>query len=109
MMHIQIAEIPFESGAIKHRYSRYMSEDKTRWVRHGLFTAFYENGSKASELQYEHGVEQGECIDYHSNGQVAARGQYHEGKEQGLWRYWAEDGSEEPSCLFENGIEKDAA
>jgi antitoxin component YwqK of YwqJK toxin-antitoxin module len=107
-MQLEIAEIPFESGAIKHRYSRYMNEDQTRWIRHGLFTAFHENGAKASEFQYVHGVEQGECIDFHSNGQVAAKGQYHEGKEQGLWRYWAEDGSEEPSCFFEDGIEQDA-
>ena len=107
-MQLEIAEIPYESGAIKYRYSRYLSEDGTRWIRHGLFTAFHENGTKASELHYAHGAEHGESIDFHANGQIAAQGQYNEGKEHGLWRYWAEDGVEEPACTFENGVEQDA-
>jgi antitoxin component YwqK of YwqJK toxin-antitoxin module len=107
-MQLEIAEIPYESGAIKYLYSRYLSEDGARWIRHGLFTAFHENGTKASELHYEHGTEHGESIDFHPNGQMAAQGQYNEGKEHGLWRYWTEDGVEEPTSIFENGVEQDA-
>lgn len=106
-MQLDIYEIPFESGSIKYRYACYLSEDGSRWIRHGLFTAFHENGAKASKLIYSHGVEEGECVDYHPNGQIAARGQYIAGKEHGVWHHWTEDGTQEPSTKFKQGLEQD--
>lgn len=40
-----IAEILDDNGNIKYRYTRYLSEDSTHWIRHGLFVAYYENGT----------------------------------------------------------------
>ena len=90
---LSIAEIYDESGVLKHRYSRYVSPDGTRWVRHGLFVSYYPDGKIASEVTFSHGQEEGQCRDYHPNGVLAADGQYRAGKEVGVWRYYGEDGS----------------
>ncbi|HHK6007018.1 MULTISPECIES: hypothetical protein [unclassified Neisseria] len=42
---LNIEEIFYEPGKIKFRYSRYLSADGTKWIRHGLFYASYENGN----------------------------------------------------------------
>jgi len=46
---LHIAEIPYESGSLRFRYSRELSEDGSRWIRQGLLTAYHENGQRASE------------------------------------------------------------
>jgi len=94
---LHIAEIPYESGTIKFRYARVMSPDKIRWIRHGLFVAYHENGAVASEGQYVDGMEEGLWRDFHPGGQPAAEGHYRGGKEVGVWRFWKPDGTEEPS------------
>lgn len=90
---LQIAEIPYENGEIRCRYSRYLSADGTRWVRHGLFRAYYPDGSLASEGSYVDGLEAGLWRDFHANGQLAAEGTYDAGKEKDDWKYWDSDGS----------------
>lgn len=89
-----IVEIPYESGEMRFRYSRYLSEDGSRWIRHGLFRAYYKNGALASEGNYVDGAEQGAWRDYHENGELAAEGMYDRGQEIGKWKYWNQDGSE---------------
>ena len=92
---LQIAEVPYENGSIKFRYARYMSEDGTRWIRHGLFQALHENGGLSSEGTYKNGLEAGIWKDFHENGQVAAQGEYIGGKQVGVWRYWDSSGNPE--------------
>ena len=91
---LNIAEIPFESGAIKFRYARYLAPDRSKWIRHGLFVAYYESGVVASEGTYVDGLEEGHWRDFHENGQLAAEGNYQQGKEVGQWRFWNADGRE---------------
>lgn len=88
MTDLNIAEILYDSGEVNYRYSRYMSNDGTRWIRHGLFCAYYKNGNLASEGQYMDGTENGLWRDFHENGQVAAEGFYQNGEEMGDWKYW---------------------
>jgi hypothetical protein len=59
MTDLHIAELCFEDGSVKCRYSRYLFEDGSRWVRHGLFVQYHRGGAIASEGYYEHGLEQG--------------------------------------------------
>jgi antitoxin component YwqK of YwqJK toxin-antitoxin module len=93
---LNIAEIAYENGEIKQRYTRYLASDGKRWVRHGLFRAYHPTGELASEGHYEHGLEQGAWCDYHANGQKAAEGRYDKGSETpGSWRYWNPAGIEE--------------
>lgn len=97
---LNIAEIPYESGAIKFRYARVMAPDKTRCIRHGLFVAYHEHGTVASEGQYVDGKEDGLWRDLHPNGQPAAEGHYRAGQEVRVWRFWKPDGTEEPSTDY---------
>lgn len=85
---LNIAEVPYPSGAIHFRYSRVLSPDGTRWVRHGLFVEYSEEGTIIAEGQYVHGAEHGEWKEYHPNGKLAAQGHYVHGAEHGEWRYW---------------------
>jgi antitoxin component YwqK of YwqJK toxin-antitoxin module len=96
---LNLAEISYESGAIKFRYTRYLASDGTRWVRHGLFVAYHEDGVVSSEGNYAHGAEDGVWRDFHPNGQLAAEGNYVDGQETGLWRFWSEDGLEQPQSF----------
>ena len=92
MADLHIAEIPYESGVVRFRYSRYVSADGLRWIRHGPFFAYHEDGSLASEGSYEHGQEHGLWRDYHLNGKLAAEGEYTHGNKTGAWRFWSESG-----------------
>lgn len=38
---LNIREIFYEPGKIKFRYSRYLSADGTKWIRHSFFYASY--------------------------------------------------------------------
>ncbi len=98
---LNIAEIPYDSGELRFRYSRYLASDGSRWIRHGLFQAFHRNGQLATEGTYEHGLEVGLWRDYHSNGRIASEGHYCDGKEHGSWRFWKEDGSSDPDKVFD--------
>jgi hypothetical protein len=89
---INIAEIPYDDGNIRLRYARKMSPDGNRWLRHGLFQAFYPSGQKASEGHYLEGTEQGLWRDFHENGQLAAEGEYDKGVEVSPWNYWSSKG-----------------
>jgi antitoxin component YwqK of YwqJK toxin-antitoxin module len=95
MADLNIAEIPYPSGQLKYRYSRYLASDGGSWIRHGLFRAYHENGQLASEGNYVDGLEQGFWRDYHENGQIAAEGEYKDGTEVGTWRYWNGEGAQE--------------
>ena len=97
MSDLHIAEIPYPSGAIRFRYSRYLAADGSTWIRHGLFRAYHESGLLASEGNYEHGKEHGAWRDYHSNGQVSAEGAYANGVESGAWQYWSANGTPDSS------------
>jgi antitoxin component YwqK of YwqJK toxin-antitoxin module len=97
---LNIAEIPYDSGAIRLRYARVMSPDGTRWIRHGLFVEYQENGTVVSEGQYVNGKEDVPWRDFHPNGQPASEGCYRKGKEVGVWRFWKPDGTEEPSTNY---------
>jgi len=98
---LRVAEILYDTGEVKYRYMRYLSQDNTQWIRHGLFCRYHRNGNLASEGNYEHGAEEGLWIDYHENGVKAAEGYFRNGAETGTWRYWRSDGSAEEPEVFE--------
>jgi antitoxin component YwqK of YwqJK toxin-antitoxin module len=89
---LNIAEIFYASGAVQFRYGRYLADDGSKWIRHGQFEAYHENGVLASSGQYADGFEHGTWRDFHENGQPAAEGRYENGVEVGAWTYWNADG-----------------
>ncbi len=56
---LYIAEIPYETGEIHFRYSRKLSADGIKWIRHGRFAEYYQNGKTAAEGYYSKGNESG--------------------------------------------------
>ena len=97
---LEIAEIPYENGAVRCRYARYLSNDRSRWIRHGLYLAYHPDGSPKSEGAYEHGLEKGLWRDFHPNGQLAAEGMYEDGVQVGEWHFWAPDGQPEQTVKY---------
>lgn len=97
---LQVEEIVDEAGALRFRFSLYLSRDGGRPVRHGFFVAYHANGQIASELTYDHGAEHGLCQDFHPNGMLAARGRYAHGEHVGEWCYFWEDGTPEDTRTF---------
>jgi antitoxin component YwqK of YwqJK toxin-antitoxin module len=100
---LHIAEIPYESGEIRFRYARRVSDDGTKWIRHGRFVEYSKTGQVLSEGEYVDGLEQGLWRDFFPNGQLAAEGHYVNGQESGIWRFWNEDGSPERAVEYGNG------
>lgn len=102
---LDIAEIPYPTGEIHYRYRRILAVDGSGWKRHGLFLAFHRNGARASEGNYEVGLEDGLWRDFHPNGQLAAQGHYRLGKQEGRWRFWDEAGHPEREVAYRDGRE----
>lgn len=105
MQDLHIAEIPYESGAIHFRYSRVLSEDGTRWVRHGLYVEYSESGIVLAEGNYANGQEEGLWCSFHENSQKAAEGHYAAGKEEGTWQFWSPAGQPEEPVVYRSGEE----
>ena len=99
---LRIAEIPYDTGEIHFRYSRYLAPDGQKWIRHGLYVEYYPGGQIASQGEFEHGRETGLWRDYHENGQRAAEGHYRAGHQHGRWSFWNDTGEPEPSCTYED-------
>jgi len=95
MADLEIAEICYENGGVKYRYSRYLASDGNRWIRHGPFVAYGDDGTAVSEGNYDHGVEPGPWKDFHPYGSIAASGNYDRGNEVRTWMYWDADGKPE--------------
>lgn len=91
---LHLAEIPYDTGEVRYRYARYLSPSGDRWIRHGLFRAYYKCGALASEGHYENGYEEDVWRNYHENGALAAEGEYRHGQEVPGWRYWDNAGRE---------------
>ena len=97
---LNIAEILHESGGVRLRYARLLASDGSRWIRHGLFVEYGEDGTIRSQGSYLNGAEGGVWRDFHVNGKPAAEGTYRNGKEVGTWRFWNAEGVEEPSTEY---------
>jgi len=97
---LNIAEILYESGAVRFRYTRILASDGARWIRHGLFVEYSQDGTIVSEGHYLNDKENGPWRDYHLNGKPASEGSYLEGREVGIWRFWNAEGVAEESTDY---------
>jgi len=62
-------------------------------LRHGKWTAWFENGKIQSEGFMKNGKNDGLRVVYYSSGVKYYEGRYEEGKSVGVWRFYNEDGS----------------
>jgi antitoxin component YwqK of YwqJK toxin-antitoxin module len=91
----KIEETRYPGGQLEQRTHCKLSDDGTRWLRHGPCTVHHRNGAVLSEGHFVHDLEAGLWLDYHPNGQRAAEGRYENGEKVGVWRFWDENGREE--------------
>jgi antitoxin component YwqK of YwqJK toxin-antitoxin module len=63
--------------------------------KHGLWTAWYRNGNKQIEAQYDHDVPVGRFTWWYDNGQKEAEGEYEAGRKVGTWITWHPNGLKE--------------
>jgi antitoxin component YwqK of YwqJK toxin-antitoxin module len=103
---LNIAEIPYKSGAVRYRYSRVLAPDGRQWLRRGLFVEYSEVGGVLSEGKYVDGKEHGLWRDFYPNGVLASEGSYEHGLEHGEWRFWDQHGNEERRVVYEKGEER---
>lgn len=59
----------------------------------GKFTAYYQNGNKSMEGEYDNGNLTGKVIEYYSDGKTAEDENYEMGDLQGLQKYYYTDGT----------------
>ncbi len=84
---MHLAEIPYETGELRFRYTRMLSDDCTRWIRHGLFCGYHRNGTVISEGHYALGCEGVVWRDFDETGAPPTEGHCFDGAETGEWRF----------------------
>lgn len=60
--------------------------------RQGLWTAYYEDGTKWSESYYVKGILDGHSLTFYPNGQIRFVGEYKMGEKTGTWKFYSETG-----------------
>lgn len=71
--------------------------------RHGVFTAWHENGQKQYEGEFKNDLRVGEFVYWYSNGQKRLQGAYKLGKPEGRWVWWHKNGQKATQGQYTNG------
>lgn len=61
--------------------------------RHGIWTAYHNDGTNQSQTEYTHGSKEGFTKVWYPNGALRYEGQYKGNVKSGDWTYYKEDGS----------------
>jgi len=99
---IEVREKEYDNGMVALREEGYVDADGN-FVRHGLVTAWFEDGAKKSEIQYAHGKQHGTRITLYPTGQMWGRGQYVDGLEHGTWTAWWANGFRQREWHMDHG------
>jgi antitoxin component YwqK of YwqJK toxin-antitoxin module len=59
----------------------------------GIYTEYYENGSKKAVVEFEDGVLNGDALLYYDSGNIKIEGKYKDGNKEGKWKNYTEDGN----------------
>lgn len=80
-------EIHFYSNHLKKTEGPVEGDQK-----HGLWKAWYWDGTKWSEGMFQHDVNHGRHTVWHENGSKFYEGEYVVGRRTGIWYFWNENG-----------------
>ena len=72
-------------------------------VRHGLYTAYWENGQEKLQMYYVDGVAHGPKQTWHIDGTIWSQGAFVNGKEDGPWVSWYPTGTKQQEFHMRNG------
>jgi antitoxin component YwqK of YwqJK toxin-antitoxin module len=85
---ILVKEVTYHSNGQKRSEGSYKEGQ-----RDGVWTFWFEDGSKWAEGNYVIGIEQGTKTSWHPNGQKHFQGQMKDGERIGNWIFWDEEGN----------------
>ena len=102
---------PAYSRYVQHGYYEGFHEDGALRVagqyRHGnrigLWIEWYQNGKKKGEINWADGKPEGEVTEWYENGQVRNRGTWKEGGRHGQSTWWYETGIKEKEVTYVDG------
>ena len=72
----------------------------------GIYTEYYENGSKKAVIEFEDGVMNGDAFLYYDSGNIKIEGRYKDGQKEGKWKNYTEDGNLFDKAKWKKGQEK---
>ena len=93
-------EETYGDGKIMLRY--YVKEIDGNFLRHGMYKAWYHDGTKAEEIEYEKGKKHGKYISWHENGAKKVECEFKNDKKHGRYASWYENGAKEDEIEYEN-------
>ena len=85
----------------KLQLASYTREGKDE--KHGKWTAWYPNGEKRMEGEFQYDQPSGSFTWWHKNGQKSLEAMYSAGKKEGLWTWWHENGLRSIRGSYLNG------
>jgi len=92
-------ETRYDSGNIKERYAVQRNAEG-KYVKHGEYVCWYENGSKKQEGMFKDAKKDGQHIFWYENGQKKQEGIFKDGTKNGKHIFWYEDGQMKSECEF---------
>ena len=69
----------------------------------GLWTNWYMNGQKSSEVTYKDNELDGKYIEWYENGQKSSEVTYKDGEPHGDWTEWYDNGRREREGIYKDG------
>ena len=89
-----------------------LEQRESIWYLKGLDTPYigksfrlYDNGQKATEVNWKDGKQDGLFVQWNEVGQKEAEINFKDGKENGLWTRWHNNGQKEQEIYFKDGKE----
>lgn len=72
-------------------------------VKHGISTAYHENGQKKLQGQYQNNLPEGKFVWWYATGQKSLEGTFQNGKANGTWTWWHENGQKSIKGEYKDG------
>lgn len=72
-------------------------------VKHGISTAYHENGQKKSQGQYQNNLPEGKFVWWYATGQKSMEGSFQSGKANGSWAWWHPNGQKSIKGEYKDG------
>lgn len=93
-------EETYGDGKIMLRY--YVKEIDGNFLKHGMYKAWYHDGTKQEEIEFENGKMDGKYISWHENGTKKVECEFKNGKKHGLYASWYQNGAKEGEIEYKN-------
>jgi len=90
----------YPDGSLKAKWTEIKRKDGN-FHKHGKYTAWYANGEKLQEQEFELGAMHGEFLKWFPNGQKHIKGEFKKNNQFGLWTWWYENGNKETERTYD--------